>query len=572
MPDTASDLHTLLSSQTKDEDVQTYSNTAAEHEEAIERIVSRFSSKAGQLGPLEEPIDAESEINVSGNGDVNELDPWKYSLDPETGVRLVQFVQGDDHDPRNWSNSKKWFVTIVLGIMCFAVTLCSSAVTGDVKGPMKSFNVSSEVVTLTVTLFVIGFGVGPLVFSPLSEEVGRRWMYCSTYFFGVIFIIPCAVAPNIGTLLVCRLIDGIAFSAPITVIGGTLADIFLAGERGQAMAVFSAAPFLGPILGPIIGGFIGDNVGWRWIYWVLLIFTGVVFIFVAGLVPETHHQTILKYRKNKLIKLTGDTRYKIIKDLKPRTVGEIAKETVSRPLILLTELIVFLLTIYMSIMYGLIYMFFFAYPVVFIEGKGWSDSMTGLMFIGTGIGVFIGVSLCGVINNDYKRRSAPYAARGELTPPELRLIPMMAGCWLVPVGLFIFAWTSYPRLNWVGPAIAGIPCGLGFLLVYNSANNYIVDSYQHYAASALASKTLVRSIHGATCVLYTVQMMHKLTDKWALSLMAFISLACCAIPFLFFFKGAVIRRRSRYAYAPDTSELDQNLAAKSQSSEEKSSV
>lgn len=522
---------------------------------AIERIVSRASGKMGELGPPEEPIDYEYVRSTTlKNADVNENDPWKYELDPETGIRLVTFVEGDPDDPRNWSLTRKWTITLLLGLVCFVVAFASSAITGGISGPVETFNVLLEVSILTVTLFVIGFGVGPVVFSPLSEEVGRNPIYISTLFLGVVFVIPCALAPNIGALLACRFIDGIAFSAPMTLIGGSLSDIFLSHERGIAMLIFLVAPFLGPVIGPIVGGWVYVTVGWRWIYWVILIFAGVVYALTTIIMPETHHQTILKRRKNKLIKLTGDDRYKVLKDLKPRSFKEVATETVLRPIILLREPIVMFVTIYMSVIYGLLYMFFFAFPVVFGEGKGWNDGFIGLMFIPIAIGLAIALAISLKVNLDYNKRCAAYIARGEIPPPELRLIPMMIACWFLPIGLFIFAWTSYKDIIWVGPAFGCIPCGFGFLLLYNSANNYIVDSYQHYAASALAAKTLVRSLHGATCVLYTIQMLHRLNNQWGITLLAFISLACCAIPYVFYFFGAQIRAKSKYAYAPSADE------------------
>ncbi len=124
-------------------------------------------------------------------------------------------------------------------------------------------------------------------------------------------------------------------------------------------------------------------------------------------------------------------------------------------------------------------------------------------------------------------------------------------CWLIPIGMFIWAWTSYPSLSWAGPAMGGFPVGFGFIFLYNSANNYLVDSYQHQAASALAAKTFLRSFWGASTVLFTIQMFHTLGYQWSGSLLGFISLACCAIPFVFYFKGAAIRRMSHYAYAGD---------------------
>ena len=86
-----------------------------------------------------------------------------------------------------------------------------------------------------------------MVFAPLSEICGRRIIYATTLLIAVIFVIPCAVSKNIGTLLACRFIDGIAFSAPMTLVGGTLADLWRPEERGVPMAAFSAAPFCGPV-------------------------------------------------------------------------------------------------------------------------------------------------------------------------------------------------------------------------------------------------------------------------------------------------------------------------------------
>ncbi|CDK27895.1 unnamed protein product [Kuraishia capsulata CBS 1993] len=511
-----------------------------------------MTERAGALGPAEELLDVQpSKLEAAPDSDFNELDEYKYPIDIDTGLRLVVFVENDKSDPRNWTKSRKWLYTILLGIVCFAVAFASAVVTGDLEGPQETFGVSQEVVILTVTLFVLGFAFGPLLFAPLSEEIGRQAIYTGTLFFALIFILPCALAKNIGTLLVARAIDGLGFSAPLCIIGGSLADMWLAKDRGLAMTVFSAAPFLGPVIGPLVGGYIGDNAGWRWIYWVLMIFVGCVYVVMVAVIPETHHNTILKRRAKHLRKITGDDRYRTLVEIQVRSMKTIMEETLLRPMVLLREVIVFLMTIYMSIIYGLLYMFFFAYPVVYMEGKGWSASKTGLMFIPVAAGVIAASLVSPLINRNYNRRAQKYIDQGTLPPPELRLVPMMISCWFVPIGLFSYAWSSYPRLSWAGPCFSGFACGVGFNMLYNPANNYIVDSYQHYAASALAAKTFVRSLWGASVPLFTIQMYHRLGYEWASSLMAFISLACCAIPFGFYFYGAKIRTWSKYAYSPE---------------------
>jgi multidrug resistance protein len=388
-----------------------------------------------------------------------------------------------------------------------------------------------------------------MVFAPLSEILGRRWIYASTLLVAVIFVIPCAVAKNIATLMVCRAIDGIAFSAPMTLVGGTLADLWKTEERGVPMAAFSAAPFIGPAIGPLIGGYLFDSSGWRWLYWIQLILSGAIYVLIAFTVKETYAPTILARRAKKLNNTseTGKV-FKTEQDLDLRPFGERLMEFLVRPFqLLFGELIVFLISIYMSVLYGLLYMFFVAYPVVYQEGKGWSASVTGLMFIPIAVGVLASAACAPLVNRHYLYVSAKY---NGMPPAEIRLIPMMLSCWLIPIGLFIFAWSSQPETSWVGPMMGGLPVGFGFIFLYNSANNYLVDSYQHQAASALAAKTCIRSFWGAATVLFTVQMYHKLGDQWASSLLAFIALACCAIPFVFYYFGAKIRARSKYAYSP----------------------
>ena len=520
----------------------------------VERIISDLQEGAGQLGPLEQPYDIKKiETHPDPTSDFNENDPWKYPVDKESGLRLVEWVDGDKKNPKNIGRGVKWLYTMVLGAVCFVVALGSAIVTGDMERPAEDFGVSMEVMILaSVTMFVIGFGVGPLVFAPMSEEVGRKPIYVVTLFVAVVFIVPCGYARNIGMLIICRLIDGIAFSAPMTLIGGSLADIWEGPERGTAMAIFSVAPFLGPVCGPIFGGLLADHAPtWRWVYWTFLIVAGVCYAVFILIVPETHHGTLLKKRAKKLRKDTGDSRYRSFNELQVRKFSEVAKTSLLRPFLLLSELIVALVTIYMAICYGLLYMFFFAYPVIYQEGKGWSASLTGVMFIPIGVGVIIATIAAPYFNKDYNRRAQKYRDRGELPPAELRLIPMMVSCWFVPAGLFAFAWSSYPSVSWAGPCFSGLAAGFGFCCLYNPANNYIVDSYQHYAASALAAKTFVRSIWGACVPLFTIQMYHRLGYEWASSLMAFISLACCAIPYLFYIYGARIRKFSRYAYKPE---------------------
>ncbi|GAB1192953.1 hypothetical protein APSETT444_002154 [Aspergillus pseudonomiae] len=415
--------------------------------------------------------------------------------------KLVTFTIDDPENPKNWSKAFKWYCTMVVAFTCFVVAFASSVITADIEGPAEEFGVSREVSLVVVTVFVIGA------------------------------------------------IDGIAFSAPMTLVGGTLADLWKNEERGVPMAAFSASPFLGPAIGPLAGGYLADAAGWRWLYWLMLILAFVSWVLISFTVPETYAPTILKRRAKKLRKTENDPKYVTETELDSRPMGEKLRIFLFRPFqLLFLEPIVFFISIYMSVLYGLLYMFFVAYPIVYQGGKGWSAGSTGLMFIPLAIGVVMSAACSPFINKHYL---SLYSKYGGKPPAEARLIPMMFSCWFIPIGLFIFAWTSYPQIHWFGPAIGGWPVGFGFIFLYNSANNYLVDTYQHQAASALAAKTFLRSMWGASTVLFTEQMYDRLGDQWASTLLAFIALACCAIPYVFYFKGESIRRFSRFAYNED---------------------
>ena len=463
---------------------------------------------------------------------------------------LVTFKLNDPKNPKNWSKAYKWYCTMVVAFTCFTVALASSIITADLSGPESAFHISHELALLPVTVFVIGFGVGPLVFAPLSELFGRKPVYTITLGLAVIFVIPCALSTNITMLIICRLIDGIAFSAPMTLVGGTLSDLWKNEERGVPMAAFSAAPFIGPAIGPLIGGYLANAGGWRWLYWIQLILSGFCWLLLIITVPETYAPTLLSRRAKALRKSTGVTSYTTETELDTRPFSERLRIFLLRPLqLLFLEPIVLFIAIYMSVLYGLLYMFFIAYPIVYQGGKGWDRGSTGLMFIPLAIGVLASAFCAPFVNNHYLGLCSK-APNGK-PAAEARLIPMMFSCWFIPIGLFIFAWTSYPKLSYWGPMMGGAPVGFGFIFLYNSANNYLVDTYQHQAASALAAKTFMRSIWGACVVLFTEQMYKAMGDQWASSFLAFLSLACCLIPYVFYFKGAAIRKYSKFAFSDE---------------------
>ncbi|KZT02366.1 MFS general substrate transporter [Laetiporus sulphureus 93-53] len=466
-------------------------------------------------------------------------------------MKLVTWLPNDPEDPRNWSDLYRWYLTGVCALTVVCAAFGSAVVTGDFKDIEDEFHVGEVVIALTVSLMVVGFGIGPLIWAPLSELMGRRPIWIGPAFLYVIFNIPCAVAKNIQTLCICRFFCGIFASSPLALAGGTISDLWDNNERGFAIALFAAAPYGGPVLGPIVGGFIGENIGWRWIIWINMIFSGLSFGLTCTL-PETFAPTLLKKRAARLRKETGNPNITTEQELFQASLTQIIIETLIRPFqMLATEPILLLMSLYVALIYGLLYAFFFAFPVVFTEAYHFDDGHSGLVFSSVLIGLFIALFVTPRIEADYRKRAE---AKGGRADPEDRLVGMMIGCWFIPVSLFIFGWTSPPAVmpgggNWVGPCSSGIPFGFGMVILYFSANAYLIDAFPGYVASALAAKTVVRSGSGAAMPLFIEAMYHNLGNGWAASTWAFISIAMIPVPFLFYRYGKAIRAKSKRAAA-----------------------
>jgi multidrug resistance protein len=470
----------------------------------------------------------------------------------ETDPYIVQWIPQDPRNPQEFSAVTKWFYTGVAAVATLAIALLSSAYTGGLQQIIAEFHISDEVATLGLSLFVLGFAIGPFLWAPLSELFGRQILFTGTYFAMTMFCVGAAVAQNAETLIICRFFAGAFGSSPLTNSGGIIADMFPAAQRGLAMAIFAAAPFLGPAIGPIIGGFLGEDAGWRWVMGFLAAFGGAVWILGTLLVPETYAPVLLRARAEKLSKLTGKCYVSAPDNAaggKP-SLSKAFKVALSRPWqLLFTEPIVLLLSIYMSVIYGTLYMLFGAFPIVFQQYRGWSQGIGGLAFVGIIIGMIVAI-ICNWPFNVMYNRVAAKNANGA-APPEARLPPVIIASVAIPAGIFWFAWTNSPSIHWAVSIAATVPFGFGMVLCFLGIMNYLIDAYVIYAASVLAASSLLRSLFGAAFPLFTKQMYDNLGIHWASSVPGFLALACLPFPLLFYKYGAAIRTRCKYAAEAD---------------------
>ena len=113
----------------------------------------------------------------------------------------------------------------------------------------------------------------------------------------------------------------------------------------------------------------------------------------------------------------------------------------------------------MAIIYGTLYMLFSAFPIVYQQGRGWSECVGGLAFLGVAVGMLLAVAYSVWDNKRYVR--VEETEPSGIAPPEARLPPVLIGGVALPIGLFWFAWTNYPNIQFMASITAGAPFGFG---------------------------------------------------------------------------------------------------------------
>lgn len=298
----------------------------------------------------------------------------------------------------------------------------------------------------------------------------------------------------------------------------------------------------------MIGGFLSMNAGWRWVEGLFAAASGLVWLTVSFTVPETYAPVLLRKRASKLSQITGH-HYRSNLDIgrEGETLAKRLRTVFSRPWVLLfTEPIVLLLTFYAALIYGTLYMLFAAFPIVYQQERGWNPGVAGLPFLGVLVGMLSAI-IYTIWDNNKRYINCQSKYKNGIAPPEARLPPCMLSALTIPIGLFWFAWTNSPSIHWMAGIAALAPFGFGLVIVYMGIVNYLVDAYTIYAASVLASMSVVRYMFGGVFPLFTGYMYRGLGIHWASSIPAFVAVGCIPLPFVFYVYGERIRKRCKYA-------------------------
>ena len=326
----------------------------------VRTISSTSRRDAANKADIDRQIDLEKadnshDISEESSSRTSRDDNQNTASDQNAGKTIVSFSRNDPLNPYCWPLSKKLYVTVTGIVLVLNSTIGSSIATGASSQTAEQFGITNQAqLVLPTSIYLIGYVLAPLVFSPLSEQYGRKIVMISTFVLYTAFSLGCALAPSWSGLIFMRLLAGVGASTPISVIGGIYADIYATPKaRGRAMALFMGATTWGPLLGPVASGFIAV-VSWRWVYWLQLIIAGVTWPFVL-MIPETYGPVVLKSKAKKMRKEGKQNAFAPI-ELEKKDMRELIVVVLTRPIrMFLFEMIVLCSCLYTALVYAIFY-------------------------------------------------------------------------------------------------------------------------------------------------------------------------------------------------------------------------
>ncbi|CZT52892.1 related to fluconazole resistance protein (FLU1) [Rhynchosporium secalis] len=468
------------------------------------------------------------------------------NLDGEAdSVQIMKWASGDPENPYNWSTARKLIITFIGILVTINSTLGSSLPANEISYIADTFGITDKnIEILPMSVYLIGYIFGPILFAPLSELYGRRWITIATFSLFTLSTMAAALAPNWTSLLIFRLLAGIGASAPISVVGGIYADIYESPiARGRSVAVFFTTIGFGPLMSPIIAGCSAPTIGWRWSFWIALIIAGGSFVGLIFL-PETYGPKLLGDRAKKLRKSGTNTCVYGPLEINSRGWRDLLHPRTLLPLrMLFTEPIVTVVCLYLAILYGMFYMYFGAYPIIFEGVYKMSACKSGAMFLPMGAGDLVAIAL-GALYDNYNERTRVSEPPSHRAEELFRLPPACVGGPITVLSIFWLGWTARTEVPWAVPFTSGIVYGIGSQLIFIGLLNYLADAYTIYAASAFAASSCSRSIFGALLPLAVTKMYDALGVAWATSTLGFSVVVMSMVPFALIRYGPYLRSRS----------------------------
>ncbi|KAJ1728566.1 hypothetical protein LPJ61_003969 [Coemansia biformis] len=400
-------------------------------------------------------------------------------------------------------------------------------------------------VTWTVSSFIIAMAVFPLIWSNLADYIGRKPVYALSMLIFTCGSIGCALSHNLTALIASRIVQSAGASAVQGAGAGTISDVFPREQRGTALGIYYLGPLFGPCLGPLIGGYIGQNVGWRWVFWVLVIWGGVMILLAVFVLPETHRRIVAKRYVIQQLHIPPKLG---LKDNNP--LLDIA--TVRYPVIALTMF-------HYAMLFGTYFTNATVQPLAYDKVYGLSQGTSGLCFLASGVGCLIGSTGGGYITDVLlrrcRRRSQPAEPASEeageaseptstaQVPAEARLGAMWIGSAVFLCGIIICGWLVENNLSLAGVLVTQFFIGTGMAFTFQSLGGYLIDIYPSQSARITGVQNFWRSAWAAAVVQLSPTMLTNIGWGWTYTTMFSLTLTSLMLMQIVVFRGGALRKR-----------------------------
>ncbi|KAH8767432.1 major facilitator superfamily transporter [Diaporthe sp. PMI_573] len=458
----------------------------------------------------------------------------------------------DPLNPRNWTYARRVSCTLQISLIAAAVGAASGIDATVLPQAATSLGVSEVAESLATGLYLVGMGMGSLVAGPFSETFGRNAVYTGSMAVFMVWIMASGLAPNLGAQVVFRFLAGCSASTPLVCSGGSVSDMFNSVEKTWAFPLYAIAAFGGPMLGAVMGAYIGPStsVSWRWTEWTMLILSGLVVCLVFLFMPETYSPLLLRWKAKHLRRVTGDDRFRSEHEIVKATLFSRLKVSMTRPFLMFTEPIILAMTLYLSVVYIVLFTFLIGWPYIFEYTYEISQGLSNIIFISMFVGLqFTFILIPIVYRMTVKQiKEAQSRGEGEQFNPEIRLWYAMLGPAVsIPISLFWMGWTASPNISIWSPILAVALFGFGVMGIFICAYMYVIDSYEMFSASALTFTALVRYMAAGGMTVVGIPFYTNMGVHYTLTILACISCVLVPVPYVLYKWGHLLRKRSKYA-------------------------
>lgn len=469
----------------------------------------------------------------------------------------------------NMPESKKYILLAILSYTIMIAAWGSAIGSPATNVLMRIYHIGLPVSTLTVSLYVVGFAVGPIIWGPLGGIYGRKLPILVASFGMMLFFFAAGASKDFQTLVLCRFFQGFFGAGSLTLGPAVAGDIATPQTRGTFLTFVSFCVVAGPMIAPIVGGYITQSfLGWRWTQYITGIMSALDCILVLLFIPESHTITILQRRAANLRKTTGNWAIRAPGELEGWSFKGFFEEILAGPAkMLIREPILGLLTIYHGFIYGILYLCLGAIPIIY-RGFKFEGANVFLPYISVLVGAILVCMINILVFEPWYNRQIKLKKKAVL--PENRLPLMILASTSFVIGIFWFFWAgAYPNhVHWIVPTIGAAFLGFGIIGIFLSVFNYVLDTYLHHSAMAFASNTFFRSGFGCAFPLFTRPLIINLGIQWAGTLIGCLGVVMCPVPILFFIFGERLRKISPYAFYTEDSTLDQEGATQAMVAEQ----